>query len=252
MSAQSLLDIVQDILAEMDADSVNSISDTIESQSVASIVRQCFYDLVDEQELAHHKDLISLEGLADTNKPTHMRIPENVSKILWIKYDRRVELAANAVYTDIRYKEPLDFITYTNARGSTDTTNYQVVMHSATTPIIVGRLAGPLYWTSFDDEHIVFDSFNSNVEATLHASKCLSEGYIRPTLSLVDTAVPDLPESLQRLLYHTSLARCFADLKTQINPKAERNENRFRVRTMRSKWREGRMLKTGPDYGRKC
>lgn len=249
--ADTLLDMVQDILAEMDGDFVNSITDTAEAMQVAGIVRTVFKDMVEEHDIPGRSDLISLEGVADPTRPTHMKIPDAISRIEWIKYDTRIDPSGNKAYANISYMCPLDFITYTNARPSTDTVNYQVVQYSANTPIIVGILVGPKFWTSFDDKYIVMDSFNSNVDSTLQASKSLSQGYSRPTLTIADATVPNIPENLFRQLYSQALSRCFVDLKTVVNQKAERAENRFRVRNQRNKWRRGRVVNDTHNWGRK-
>lgn len=251
MAQLTLLQIVQDILGEMDGDAVNSISDTIESQSIASVVRQTFYDIVEEMDIPGRQTLGSLEGLGDVSRPNVMQIPSNVNKVLWIKYDIRADVSSDKRYSNITYKNPLEFVEYVNYRPSTDTTNYQVVQWDSNVPLIIRKTHYPEYWTSFDDDLIVFDGYDSNVDTTLQASKSICQLQVSPTLVLADNSVPDLPNNLNRLLYTQALARCCADFKAQLNPKHERNENRFRVRSQRNKWREGRMVKSGPDYGRK-
>lgn len=248
--ADTLLDMTQEILAELSSDAVNSITDTQEAMDVASIIRGVFKDIVQEFEVPGNFDLIALEGFADTSKPTHMRLPEDVQRIDWIKYDVRLSETDAMRYETITFQDPLDFVAMTNFRDSTDTTNYQVVQYSANIPIVVGKLERPRFWTTFDDSIIVFDSYDSNVDTTLHASKTMAYGSSRPTFSLTDSAVPPLPENLQRLLYHEALSKCFVNLKTVVNPKAERNENRQRIRTSRAKWRQGRKVNRGPNYGR--
>lgn len=248
--ADTLLSIVQDILDEMDSDNVNSISDTVEATQVAGIVRSVFKDIVEEHELPGKADLLALEGLADVTKPTHMKMPDNVQHLVWLKYDNRIDNSSDRKYDEVCYLKPLDFVTLVNARPSTDTTNYQVVMYTANTPLIVNKLSGPKYWTSFDDTYIIFDSYNSNIDSTLQASKTIAWGFKRPTFVMQDDSIPDLPENLIRLLYHQALAKCFEDFKTVVNPKAERNESRFRVRASRNKHR-ARREEDRPNYGRK-
>lgn len=248
--ADTLLDMTQEILAEMGSDAVNSISDTQEATDVATIIRGVFKDIVEEFDIPGNANLLAFEGLGDTSKPTLMKMPADVQRIEWIKYDTRTDFTTNKRYSDVEFKDPFDFITITNQRPSTDTDTYQVVQYSANVPIVVGRTAAPKYWTSFNDDIIVFDSFDSSVDATLQASKTIAHGYIRPTLVLSDTAVPTLPTNLLRQLYHQALAKCFVNLKTVMNPKAERSENRSRIRNARAKWRQGRKVSNGPNYGR--
>jgi hypothetical protein len=250
MAKPTVLELVQDILTEMDSDKVDSISDTVESTSVATILKRVYSEMIDELELPSNSQLISLEGLANLLKPNYMRIPENVERVEWIKYDNRIAVSAAKDYQDIRFLDPHTFVTYCNDRPSTDTTNYQVVDDAAGLPLVIGRTDAPAFWTSFDDEYIVFDSYDVDVDSTLQTSKSMAQAYIRPVLLLLDETVPDLPENLFNVLYIQTLNRCFADLKQTSNPKTERQESRMRVRVQRNKQRHQRTHMDWPDYGK--
>lgn len=249
--ADTLLDIVQGILVEMSSDAVNSISDTIESEDVAKIVQTVYKEMVHEFDLPGKKDIRALDGLGDTDKPNYMQIPADISKILWIKYDCRAAVSDPKAYRTIPHKDPADFIEMVNSRDSTDTTNNKVVQHSANIPLVIAKLQAPSYWTSFDDDYIVFDSYDSVVDSTLQTSKSMCEVYEEPSLTIDDATVPDLPDNLIPVLYTQALNRCMVVMKTTLNPKTERNENRLRVRSQRNKWRQGRVLFEGPDWGRR-
>lgn len=250
MADRSLLDIVQGILVEMVSDEVNSISDTLEASSVANIVRQVYFEIIEEFGLPANKTLQALTGLGDVTKPTHMKIPQETSLVEWIKYDARISVSAQKLYRDIIFKDPLDFVTLVNARPSTDTINYQIVQWDANVPLVIGKKSAPTYWTSFDDEFVVFDSYNNVVDSTLQSSKSMCSVETRPIFIISDNFVPALPENLSNLLYIQALSRCMINFKDKVSPKIERQENRVRVRTQRSKWRQGRQKYQGPDYGR--
>jgi hypothetical protein len=251
MARQTLLDITQDILSEMDSDVVNSIADTVESEDVAKIIRQVYRELVIEHDLPGKQDIIALDAFSDLTKPTHMRIPEGVEKILWVKYDTRDSVSGNKNYTDMKWMEPMDFVNFVNARASTDTDNYLVVQYTANLPLVVGLRQAPCAWTSFDDSVVVFDSLDKAVDSTLQASKVLCQAYSSPDMILEDMAIPDIPRNLEVLLYTQALNRCLSSKKSMVNPKTERVENRFRVRAQRNKWRQGRIVNDSPDYGRR-
>jgi hypothetical protein len=180
-----------------------------------------------------------------------MRIPENVSDIEWVKYDVRNDPVGDKAYVDIPWKSPKDFMEICNGRASTDTTNNLVVLYNANTPIVISTISRPSCWTSFDDEYIVFDAYDSDVDTTLQASKTQAFGHIREEFTQDDNYVPDLPENLFSYLSAMAESRAFAQLKQAINPKSEQREDRMRVRTQRNKWRQGRMNIEGPDYGRR-
>ena len=137
MAKKSLLEMTQGILSAMDSDEISQIADTVEAQQVARIIEDVYYDIVDEHDLAHTMDVFALEGKADLTKPTHMRLPEKVSKITWIKYDRRTAATDPKSYQVITRLEPVEFVEYTAARDSTDTTNNLVVDYTANIPLII-------------------------------------------------------------------------------------------------------------------
>lgn len=250
MAKKTLLELTQDILSNMDSDEVNSISDTIESLQVASVIRQTYYDIVDEQGLPSTGSVVNLTGLGDTDTPTHMMLPESVSDIEWIKYDNRLESSDPYSYATIIFKCPEEFLNICNSRDRTDTDNYQTVMYNANTPIVVAKNSGPSFWTSFDDEYIVFDAYNSDIDATLQTSKCVCFGHIRPELDLDDDAIPDLPENLFSYLQAKAESTCKAN-NQKLDQKAEQRENRLRIRSMRNQWRSNNPQIKTDNYGRK-
>lgn len=59
MAKLTLLDIVQDILSDMDSDTVNSITDSVESLQIAQIVKTTFFEIITEGEWPHLGGLFS-------------------------------------------------------------------------------------------------------------------------------------------------------------------------------------------------
>lgn len=250
MAKRTVLDMVQGLLSITSGDNVNSISDTIEATQFADLLRQCYFDIVDELELPVNRELGNLEGLGDSDLPSVMRLPENVSGVQWIKYDVRDDVSGDKDYADMIYKDPFDFVTYVNNRSSSDA-DVQVCTITGQVPLMIFTDTRPQFWTSFDDEHIVFDSFNSDVDSSLQTSKSIFYGTARPSFTLEDDFVPDLPENLFSYLYATAEARAFAAFKQDLNPKSEQQEKRSRIRTFRNKWRTHRHNYEGPDFGKR-
>jgi hypothetical protein len=242
--------MAQGVLSAIDGDVVNSISDTVESGQVADLIKQCYYEMVDELNLPHKNDLMSLEGLADPLKPTHMHIPDNASQILWIKYDCRTLGVYNYDYRTLRHEEPETFIRTVNQRDVTDTTNHLVVQYSANIPLVICKTAAPRSWTSFDDEYVVFDSYDSAVESTVQASKTITYGATAGVFIVDDDYIPDLPDNLFTHLYSKVEARAFANHKQQLNQKSEQQERRSRIRIQRNKHKAGRKVFEGPNFGK--
>src|SRR6266446_7745157 len=86
MAQQTLLQMTQDILSALDSDEVNSIGDTVESQQVATIIKNKYYDMVSRGALPEQEILFQLNPSGDSTKPILMFMPDRVSKIEWIKY----------------------------------------------------------------------------------------------------------------------------------------------------------------------
>lgn len=248
---QTLLEIVQDLLSDMDSDEVNSITDTVESDQVARVVRRVYNDMVEEMDLPLKTDLIRLEDAASVNLPTRLKIPDATSRIEWIKYaDLQGDLLDEKHYKNVTWKNPTSFIQLIVNRDPAGD-DIQVVEYSTEIllPIQTNKL--PSYWTSFDDNYIWFDSWDSDDSSTIVANHSLCLAATTPDFELTDDFVPVLPDNLFPYLYSKAKTVCFNDLKQAPNLKAEQTENRLRIRSQRNKWRQGHILKEGPNFGRK-
>lgn len=248
MAKLTLLDIVNDVLSDMTSDPVNSISDTFESQQVAKLVRSTYYDLYNERVWPTTGKLFKLTASADSTKPTHMRMEENVSSIEWVKYNCRKFGDNRENYLTIQYMRPEDFIEYVMARDTSDS-RVTVFMDYNGTPLFIKNDESPTYFTTFDDKHLVFDSWDSKVSDTLVSSKTQVFGYTEPTFTLEDSFVPDLPAKAFSLLVNEVKSRASLKLKEVFSQKDEQSAVRQRSWLSREKRRINGGIKY-PDYGR--
>lgn len=249
MAKQSLLDIVQEILSDMNSDSVNSISDTIEATQVANMVRRTFYNLYNDRAWPHTARLMRLNSSADGNRPTHMIMDEEVIRVDWVKYNKQKDAADTLRYVDIHYKTPEDFIDFVMARDSTKDNMLTVIDYNGT-PLIIQTDAFPTYYTSFDDEHLVFDSFDSTQDSILQHSKTQVYGLVEPEFLLEDDFVPDIP--VKAFPYFVSEAKSVAFLKIKevFSQKDEQHASRQKGWLSLEKHRTGGGIRT-PNYGRR-
>ena len=156
----TLLDMTQDILSDMNSDEVNSITDTAESLQVAQIIKSSFYNIVDGKDFPWLKELFQLSTSGTVSKPTHMKLPETIIDLDWIKYNAKKPTETRNRYEVVKYKTPEDFLALIDVRDST-ASNVQVVTDSTGIKLSIINNTAPTYFTSFDDETLVFDSFNS-------------------------------------------------------------------------------------------
>lgn len=246
---KTLLQIVQSILDEMDADNVNSIGDTIESIQVASIVRDCYEELLSNRNWPHMKQLIQLEASGSTDIPNYLRIPAKLKELEEVRYDKRKEVIADKVFSRIVYKAPEDFLQLLSNRKSSQS-NVKTVVDASGVELLIIDDKAPEFYTSFDDEWLVFDSYNKHVDDTLQKSKTQAIAYIFPNWVHSDSAIPDLPDEAFPLLIAESKATAFFALKQMINDKAEQKAQRQNRWLSRKAWRVNGGINY-PNYGRK-
>lgn len=214
MAKLTLLQITNSILSSMDSDEINSIDDTEESLQVARVVEEIYFEIISQKDWPHLKLIRELDGLSDSTKPNFLQLPAGVSEIRKIKYDTSELGATDVSISDISYKDPESFINLVHQRRSSDT-SVQTVTTDEGVPLFIINDTAPKCWTSFDEVFIVFDSFDSTVEATLQGSKSIVFAVRIPLFSQTDTHVPDLPESMFPLLLSEAKRSCHLYFKQQ-------------------------------------
>ena len=246
----TLLEMTQDILSDMDSDEVNGIDDTVESLQVANIIKDTYYNIMAEQFFPMEALRTALDAASDTDKPTHFTIPDNTDKIFFIKYDTRDAAGDRLEYRDMIYLSPKEFMDFTFARDSTDST-IQTVTDDSGTRLLIKNDSDPVYWTSFDDEQIIFDAFDSDIDTTLQADKIIAYAEKSSIFTMSDTYTPDnLPSKAFPYFLAEAKSLAFVNLKQQANPKVEQLAKRLRWKLIQQKQRVGDSY-TFPDYGRR-
>lgn len=220
---KTLYEIVDDILNDMDADKVNSIVDTVESEQVAQIVKTCYYEMLSNRNWAFMRKLIQLDALADLDKPNYLRVPDNVKEMDTLRYQVQKITDPIPILDDIKYKYPDEFLRYI-ARRNGDNVK-QVTDFSGSLLLIYDNQA-PQYWTSFDDQHIVTDSYDKELDDTLKKSKSQAMAYVFPSWTHEDDFVPELPAEAFSALIEESKSTAFLALKQMANQKAEQKASR--------------------------
>lgn len=218
MAKMTLLEMVQSTLNAMDSDDCNSIDDTVESAQVALIAKESYFDLISQRDWPFLRTTFSLDGLADTDNPTHMELGENYSKVLWIKYNEN----------DVEYLDPKTFQDLLDQREElTDVVNAD--------GFVINR--DPIYYTTFDDTTFIFDGIDLDAESTLQSSNVKCFGVIVPTWTHEDSFVPTLPAKMFPTLLAEIKSNAFLNLKQQANAKEERKAQRGRNIFQNEAWR---------------
>lgn len=245
----TLLELVQTILSDMGGDEVNSIDDTVESAQVASIVRNTYNSMVTTRMWPHMRKLIKLIPYGDSEKPTHMKMPERLCELISIKYESSRDGSPRKDYRDVKYLDPEDFLRYIYSRNTSDENTISVFDPSGAELFILTNCS-PTYVTSFDDVTMVFDSYDSVLDDSLQASKIQCFAYMLPEWNHTDKFVPDLPAEAFQSLLQSSKNYAFSTLSQRFDSPSATEARRQSTWLSRKAWRAAGGIKY-PNYGRR-
>lgn len=211
----------------MDSEDVNSLTDTVEAQQIASICEDVYHTFIVEKKVPEHQQLLELTALADSNFPTHFKYGDGVKTVDKIYYDWS-EVSGETNWKEVIFLEPLKFLSMTDNQSA----DYSLVADkSGGTNLNIGTDNHPTYYTSFDNDHIVMNSYKSTVDSTLQESKSRAYGLKYPTFTISDDFVPDLDDTLSTLYLNECKLMCVSLLKKEVPPKLEQTSRRLRAHT---------------------
>lgn len=248
MSKQTLIDMTQDILAAMGSDQVNAITDTSEANMVVRIIKRVYFDIISTRYWPHLQKMVKLIGLASTSTPSHFKMPDNLQKLEILWYDIQKQGDTRKKYAELQYMNPYDFMIMLNSRKSDETTVDTITDIDGRELLILNNVA-PSYWTSFDDEYIVLDSYDNLVESAVQEHKTQILVYEEPTWTESNTYIPDLPSKAFEYLKAEAMSTAFNEIRQAANPKAEQKARRLRTWLSQEKFRQNGELEY-PNYGR--
>jgi hypothetical protein len=151
------------------------------------------------------------------------------------------------------YLDPEDFIKLIYQRKPANS-NIQTIMDnlsSENVKLFIQNDKDPEYYTSFDDEWLIFDSFDSNHDDTLQAQKTVASIQLEPEWEHNDSFIPDLPTKAFALLLSESKKAAFIKLKQASDPVEVERARKQRT------WMAGEKHRTRdkgiryPNYGRR-
>lgn len=218
----TLLKIVQSYLTRTDGFYVDSVFDTDESQQVAEIAEDVFYDLYSKyRDTQFSMKLRTLDAVSDTSRPNYLRLPDEIKHISESKiyYDTR-DLSNSELqnYKLLEYMTPHEFLELMQKRIQSSDTNYQMVQDFNRTRFPVKTDKHPEYYTSFDGTYVVFDSFNQDDDSSLQESKSRIYSSEHPVWLYQDDYLIDLPEHLHPLFRDLVLVECYEALRQESAP----------------------------------
>ena len=219
----TLLELTQAVLSSMDSDEVNSIDDTVESQQVVEVIKTVYDDIISRGDLVSNKTLFNLNASEDALKPVLMTKPDYIDRIEWLKYNSILDTETDPQWSELWYLNVSDFMDYIHQYNpseiNVDTFDYSA--DGSTFTFTFKNDVAPKYYTSFDDNTLIFDSFDNTVDSTLQSIKTLGYGSKKTTFTKTDDFTPDLQPQQFTLLLNESKSLAWAELKQAQHQKAE-------------------------------
>lgn len=251
---QSLLELTQDILASMDSDEVNSISDTTESMQVAEIVKQTYFNIISRVDISDHDQLIQLNPSLDETNPVLMYVPAGIGRISWLKYfntniidesaagghDINVDITSTqdgipiAVpgYEYVTILPVTQFIEMVNSFNPREnnvesfTFNDNSNNFNSAYTFYYKNDKQPQFCTILSNYYVIFDGYDATQDSTLQNSKTMALGQVIPTFTMTDSFIPNLSEEQFVLLLNEAKSLAYFELKQSAHPKAEQEAKR--------------------------
>jgi hypothetical protein len=247
--------MVQLILSAMDSDEVNSVGDTVEATQVAKIIKSVFYDMATDLNLPEHESAFQLVASGDPTKPTLMSVPENVTLMKDVYYNYILDGSTVPEYHRVEFKPFIDFVKRQQSyKDDTTSVNMTVRFNNENFVMRVRTNDMPRYYTTIDDNQIIFDSYDEDEASTLQKSKTLCQGTIYPPFNIEDTFYPDLDPTQYSLLINRAKVRAFNELKQQANAEAAGEARRQKIIVQKRKrkvFTEPELFRSTARFGRK-
>lgn len=251
----TLLELTQIVLSSIDGDEVNSISDTVESQQVVKIIKRVYGNLAKGADYPNQYGLFSLDASGDNNLPAVMYIPSTHTNMGWLKYNAIATGETDDNFQPLKFVDLPEFLLRMHALVPSEDNTLEtmtVTVGSNTYDFIVRNDKAPEFYTTIDDDTLIFDSYDSAVDTTLQNEKTIAYG--EKTLSWTLDDGFDIPIPDHQLLLNESIALAWAELKQSVNAKAEQTSRQLKISDQRKKHSVDPMeayRTLTPNYGRK-
>jgi hypothetical protein len=222
----TLLEMVQNILSDMDSEEINSISDSNEAEQVVQVIKASYFNMIASRFIPELAQILKLTSLSQSARPTHFQFPTRVKNVEFLDYNIS-KVVGGVKYERMKYISPDEFFSVSDGRDSEASNVVKVLDVEADSTLLIRNDVHPSYYTSFDDEHVVFDSFDSSVDSTLLASKTRGYGVKYPTFDTTsDGFVPDIDDTMFPFLLAESKSTAMSLFKSGSDPKIEQAARR--------------------------
>lgn len=246
---KTLLYTVQRVLDKLNLDPVSSIADTEDSYLIAREAETTLYDLMSRGDWPDKIDLIEIDSVSDLNQPTVLQLADEVSWVDSVRYDVTTAEDTDRIINRICWLEPEDFLEKVYQR-STSADNVEEVKYKDILILVLNDKM-PEYYTSFDNTHLVFDSYHLETEDTLNGNKTICYAKKIPSWAEQDDFIIPVQDSVYPLYLASLASACAQYLNMTFSQEDARRENRGISRMRRESIRTEMEKFPKFRYGRK-
>ena len=225
MAKRTILTLVQEIGEGIDTDEIDSLNETEEVVRIVNILEQTLKEVLDRKTWEFMKGKVrQLDARVDATQLNTLLIPADVTRITCLRYKDDF-----GKFYDVTYMTACDFIAMMQARTATEA-DITAIANSDGVELNVRTTVPPQNWTSFDEETITFDSYNVATGSGNLIADSVIIADVMPVTDFTDpTAVLNIPERMETLVFNEALVTCNYRLRQTADPRADRVARRQNI-----------------------
>ena len=228
MAKITMLGFVQQIAEAIESDEIDTLDETLEASAIMTILEQTYSEVLDRRDWEFIRDrVVQLDerDAADVLQINQLRIPPNVTAIQCLRY-----LSKEGKYTDLTYMQPCDFIAHLHGRNQSDDT-ITTVINDDGVPMFIHNHIAPTRYTSFDEESIAFDAFETVRGVGNQIADTVIVGNVKPVPDFTNPAAfLPIPERMFSLILNEAIATANYRLRQTQDPRSERLARRQNIK----------------------
>lgn len=243
------LEVLNKCMDVINADNVSAVDENDRAGRIFSIMEDVYYDLLTRIDHPYHETLQVLTSPASTSTPTHLTLSsgatdyvKDISRLEYNVEDTNTTTAPD--FKKLYYIDPTEFLDRSEMWE-----NYDVVAITANALVRIGNDKDPTYYTSFDQQTLVLDSYDSAVLTYIPSTRVRAIVRKVPDFTVGDSGVQTLDDMYFPTYVSECQSRTHAILKDNVNRKVEEYARRNRVSQQNDKFKvkkeNGR-----PNFGR--
>ena len=248
---KTLLQVVQTYLTYSNGTEVDDIFYSDEAIQASYIAEEMYYRILDKaQDIQFVTKLRTLDHVGDVSKPNYLRIPDEVTWVqdMILKYNKDTD-EKTVNYQNVKYLDPRDFLDKISANTNT-LPNSEIIQDFGGTQFVIRNNKHPEYYTSFDGEYLVFDSYDKEFDTTIQSSKSQVISTEHPVFLIENDFIIPIPPKLLSGYQDVVITEALWAIRQETNPTVARRANAFMTKLQQDHRRIGKKQSDRVKYGR--